>query len=81
MDEFCNKSYENAKIYKERTKAWHDKHIVRKEFVPGQQVFPYGAVEVTHDEKGTFTVNGQRLKHYRNGESIGKRDDIPLTSS
>ncbi|KAJ6885479.1 TMV resistance protein N-like [Populus alba x Populus x berolinensis] len=44
------------------------------------KVFPYGAVEVTHDEKGTFTVNGQRLKHYRNGESIGKRDDIPLTS-
>jgi hypothetical protein len=34
-----------------------------------------------NDEKGTFTVNGQRLKHYRNGESIGKRDDIPLTSS
>jgi len=32
-------------------------------------------------KKGTFTVNGQRLKHYRNGESIGKRDDIPLTSS
>ncbi|XP_073263420.1 uncharacterized protein [Populus alba] len=108
MDEFRNESYENAKIYKERTKAWHDKHIVHKEFVLGQQVllfnsrlclfpgklksqwsgpftvvkvFPYGAVEVTHDEKGTFTINGQRLKHYRNGESIEKRDDIPLTSS
>ena len=38
MDEFCNESYENAKIYKERTKAGHDKNIVRKEFVPGQQV-------------------------------------------
>ena len=45
------------------------------------KVFLYGAVEVTPDEKGTFIVNGQRLKHFRIGESIGKRDDIPLTSS
>jgi len=35
MDEFQNESYENAKIYKERTKAWHDKHIIHKEFVLG----------------------------------------------
>ena len=30
--EFRNEAYENAKIYKEKTKAWHDKHIARKEF-------------------------------------------------
>ncbi|GKV49750.1 hypothetical protein SLEP1_g56484 [Rubroshorea leprosula] len=24
--------YENAKIYKERTKAWHDLHVQKKEF-------------------------------------------------
>ena len=34
-EEFCNEAYENAMIYKEKTKAWHDKHIVRKEFEPG----------------------------------------------
>ena len=28
------------------------------------KIFPYGAVEVTHPEKGTFKVNGQRLKPY-----------------
>ena len=30
LDEFCHEAYENAKIYKERTKAWHDKHIMKK---------------------------------------------------
>ena len=28
------------------------------------QVFPYGSVELTHSEKGTFKVNGQRVKPY-----------------
>ena len=27
LDEFRNNSYENTKIYKEKTKACHDKHI------------------------------------------------------
>ena len=30
LDEFRNEAYENARIYKEKTKAWHDKHITRK---------------------------------------------------
>ena len=38
LDEFRNEAYENAGIYKAKTKAWHDKHIVRKHFTPGQQV-------------------------------------------
>ena len=36
LDEFRNEAYENARIYKEKTKAWHDKHIARKEFEAGQ---------------------------------------------
>ena len=36
LDEFRNKAYENACIYKEKTKAWHDKHIAMKEFEVGQ---------------------------------------------
>ena len=28
------------------------------------QVFPYGGVEVMHQEKETFKINGQRLKPY-----------------
>ena len=35
LEEFRNEAHENAKIYKERMKAKHDKHIVRKEFEPG----------------------------------------------
>ena len=30
LDEFRNEAYENARIYKEKTKAWHDKHIPEK---------------------------------------------------
>lgn len=41
MDEFRNEAYENAKIYKERIKAWHDKHILKKDFLPGQKVLLY----------------------------------------
>ena len=43
LDEFCNEAYENAQIYKEKTKAWHDKHILRKEFKPGQQVLLFNS--------------------------------------
>ncbi|KAL5549377.1 hypothetical protein UlMin_004608 [Ulmus minor] len=91
MEEFRNNAYENAKIYKEKTKKWHDRHIQKRYFEEGQQVLlfnsrlklfpgklrsrwsgpftvnkvlPSGAIEVTHPTKGTFTVNGQRLKHY-----------------
>ena len=38
LEEFRNEAYENVRIYKEKTKAWHDKNIVRKEFKSGQQV-------------------------------------------
>ena len=38
LDKFRNKAYENARIYKEKTKAWHDKHIFMKEFEAGQHV-------------------------------------------
>ena len=36
LDEFRNEAYENSRIYKEKTKAWHNKHIARKEFKAGQ---------------------------------------------
>ena len=106
LDEFRNEAYENARIYKEKTKAWHDKHITRKEFIAGQQVllfnsrlklfpgklkprwsgtftvtkvFSHGGAEVTHPEKGTFTVTTQRLKPYFGGEFHADKRIIPLT--
>ena len=43
LDQFHNEAYENARIYKEKTKAWHDKHIDRKEFEAGQQVLLFNS--------------------------------------
>ena len=108
LDEFRNEAYENTRIYKEKTKAWHDKHITRKEFTAGQQVllfnsrlklfpgklksrwsgpftvtkvFSHGGTEVTHPEKGTFTVTTQRLKPYYGGEFFADKQIIPLTAA
>ena len=105
MDEFRNDAYENAQIYKDKTKRWHDKHILSREFEVGQkvllfnsrlqlflgklrsqwsgpfvvtQVFPYEAVEVHHEEKGTFKVNGQKLKPYMDGDFNSKKCSIDL---
>lgn len=38
LEEFGLHAYENAKLYKERTKKWQDKHIVRCIFKHGQKV-------------------------------------------
>ena len=43
LEEFLNEAYENAKIYKENMKAWHDKHIARKEFESGQRVLLFNS--------------------------------------
>ncbi|XP_073017812.1 uncharacterized protein [Primulina eburnea] len=37
MEEFRNEAYENAKIYKEKTKKWHENHIFHRNFELGQQ--------------------------------------------
>ncbi|XP_062103769.1 uncharacterized protein LOC133814879 [Humulus lupulus] len=36
LDEFRKEDYDNSKIYKERTKAWHDKNLIKNEFQPEQ---------------------------------------------
>ena len=43
LEEFYNEAYENGKIYKEKTKAWHDKHIARKEFEAGQRALLFNS--------------------------------------
>ena len=43
LEEFSNEAYKNVKIYKENTKAWHDKHIVGKEFEAGQWVLLFNS--------------------------------------
>ncbi|KAI3470680.1 hypothetical protein Pfo_027343 [Paulownia fortunei] len=41
--EFRLDAYENAKIYKEKTKQWHDKMILRRKFQPGQLVLLFNS--------------------------------------
>ncbi|XP_033514522.1 uncharacterized protein [Nicotiana tomentosiformis] len=43
LDEFQLHAYENAKLYKEKTKRWHDKHIQHREFEPGQEVLLFNS--------------------------------------
>ncbi|KAL5850223.1 hypothetical protein ACOSQ4_008236 [Xanthoceras sorbifolium] len=43
LEEFRLDAYENTPIYKERTKRWHDKHIVRREFEVGQKVLLFNS--------------------------------------
>ncbi|XP_070048961.1 uncharacterized protein [Nicotiana tomentosiformis] len=43
LDEFRLHAYENAKLYKEKTKRWHDKHIQHREFEPVQEVLLFNS--------------------------------------
>ena len=38
-----NEAYDNAIIYKEKTKGWHDQKILRREFKAGEQVLLYNS--------------------------------------
>nr|KAJ0212571.1 hypothetical protein LSAT_V11C400157210 [Lactuca sativa] len=41
LEELRNDSYENSRMYKEKTKLFHDKSITRKNFEPGHRVLLY----------------------------------------
>ncbi|CAN6585951.1 unnamed protein product [Malus baccata var. baccata] len=43
LEEIRNDAYENAKIYKDKTKKFHDTHILRKEFQSGQKVLLFNS--------------------------------------
>jgi hypothetical protein len=43
LEEWRQKAYHNSKIYKERTKRWHDKRIKKKEFAPGDKVLLFNS--------------------------------------
>ena len=36
LDDLRNEAYDNARIYKEKTKRWHDQKILKKEFKVGE---------------------------------------------
>ena len=43
LDEFRNLAFENSKIYKERTKAYHDKKIIPRTFTANDQVLLFNS--------------------------------------
>ncbi|XP_075479308.1 uncharacterized protein LOC142520192 [Primulina tabacum] len=72
LEEFHLDAYENAKIYKEKTKKWHDARIVNREFESRQNVLLYNSrlklmSEIRGDSGNPFKVNGDRLKIFHEG--------------
>ena len=43
LEEIRNEAYISSAIYKARTKAFHDKHILRKSFTPHQKVWLFNS--------------------------------------
>ena len=43
LEELRNDAYDNARIYKDKTKKWHDQNILRKEFRVGELVLLYNS--------------------------------------
>ena len=41
LDEWRSEAYENAKLFKEKVKKWHDKRILKREFHVGEKVLLY----------------------------------------
>ena len=41
LDEWRTQAYENAKLFKEKVKRWHDRRIQKREFKVGEQVLLY----------------------------------------
>ena len=43
LEELRNEAYDNAKIYKDKTKKWHDQRILRREFKAEDQVLLFNS--------------------------------------
>jgi hypothetical protein len=41
LDEWRNEAYENARLFKEKVKQWHDKRILKREFHVGEKFLLY----------------------------------------
>jgi dTDP-4-amino-4,6-dideoxygalactose transaminase len=46
LEEIQNDAYENARIYKEKTKSLHDRMITRKEFHVGDKVLYHSYLKI-----------------------------------
>ncbi|XP_038887139.1 uncharacterized protein LOC120077329 [Benincasa hispida] len=89
--EWRRDNYENAKLYKERTKKWHDDRINNQTFVEGKlkshwfgpfrikTIFPHDTMELTTENgSNAFKVNSQRIKPYFGGDVDRHMETIDL---
>ena len=44
LEELRFHAYENSKLFKERTKRWHDAHILKKQFQIGDLVLLFNSI-------------------------------------
>jgi len=63
LEGWREKAYHSARIYKDRTKRWHDKRFKLKEFKPGDKVLMFnprvklfGAGKLRSKWKGPYTI-------------------------
>ncbi|KAM1818310.1 hypothetical protein ACFX11_000116 [Malus domestica] len=85
LEEIRHEAYENARIYKEKMKALHDKMIRGKSFSIGQKVllfnslirlFPVQIQSLKTQQE--FKVNGHRLKPYYEAFEEQVVENVPL---
>src|SRR5262249_42469639 len=64
LEELRLSAYDNARIYKERTKKWHNQHIFKREFKAGDTVLLYNSRlklfpgKLKSHWSGPFTITG-----------------------
>ncbi|XP_070667524.1 uncharacterized protein [Malus domestica] len=85
LEEIRNEAYENARIYKEKTKAFHDKMIRSKTFSIRQKVLLFNSrlclflVQIQSlKTQQEFKVNGHRLKAYYEAFEEHVVENVPL---
>ena len=68
LDEWRSEAYENARLFKEKLKKWHDKRILKREFNIGDKVLLY--------RSRLRYFAGKLVKHYIYGNPLEKYVDI-----
>src|SRR5215216_4233460 len=62
LDEWRSEAYENARLFKEKVKIWHDRRIIKREFHVGEKVLLYRshlrffAGKLLSKWEGTFVI-------------------------
>ena len=62
LEEWRDKAYHSDKIYKEKTKKWHDKRIKQKDFKPGDKVLLFNSQTREASEQMGRTVHHCRRR-------------------